>query len=245
MAEAVDTPAPRPYRRRFLIGFAVLGALVVGAVTTALVVGLGSAAKDSPPWSSWKPNKGGVEGAQQIADHVAPLYKLNEGKQLVAVRAGEAQVAGYPLNIVISLNGGQDYKLVRGKALIYVLCGLGDRCSIRSGAPSVNRSLLLRRESLELALYTFHYMPNIDSVVALLPPRPGEDPSIAMLYQRTGLSSELHTPLTRTLTAKPPKPSGMKKKDVFTITRLTNSRLFQYSVQPGQDGTAFLVLDPS
>ena len=53
-----------------------------------------------------------------------------------------------------------------------MLCGYGQNCSIASGQPSVERHTLLRREAVELALYTFKFLPNIDSVSVFLPPRP-------------------------------------------------------------------------
>ena len=47
--------------------------------------------------------------------------------------------------------------------------GPGQRCSV-PGEPTAERALLLRRESLELALYTFKYMDDVDSVITMLPP---------------------------------------------------------------------------
>ncbi len=40
----------------------------------------------------------------------------------------------------------------------YILCGLGANCSIKGGKASTARHALLRREALELALYTFKYV---------------------------------------------------------------------------------------
>jgi hypothetical protein len=41
---------------------------------------------------------------------------------------------------------------------------------IKEGKPSKARNRLLRREALELALYSFRYLPDVSMVVALLPP---------------------------------------------------------------------------
>ena len=49
---------------------------------------------------------------------------------------------------------GGDIKLVDGDGVLYRLCGLGPNCAIAKGKPSAERHLLLRREALELALYT-------------------------------------------------------------------------------------------
>ena len=53
----------------------------------------------------------------------------------------------------------------------YELCGLGKNCSITEGKPTTRAAQLLRREALELALYSFRYFDGIDSTLVLLPPR--------------------------------------------------------------------------
>src|SRR6202012_5579499 len=61
--------------------------------------------------------------------------------------------------------------LLGGNTIAYNLCGIGGKnCAIGVGKPSTNRLLLLRREALELALYTFKYISGTDNVVAILPP---------------------------------------------------------------------------
>ena len=57
-----------------------------------------------------------------------------------------------------------------GTTAVFNLCGLGSNCAIAGGTPSTDRLLLLRREALELALYTFRYVHNVDNVVSILPP---------------------------------------------------------------------------
>ena len=42
------------------------------------------------------------------------------------------------------------------------------------GKPSQERLKVLHREALELALYTFRYLPDVEGVVTLLPPPPPE-----------------------------------------------------------------------
>ena len=54
-------------------------------------------------------------------------------------------------------------------SLQYILCGLGQNCSIKGGTASEERHALLRREALELALYTFKYVDGVDSVSVFLP----------------------------------------------------------------------------
>ena len=61
-----------------------------------------------------------------------------------------------------------------GNSVMYNLCGVGQKCSIAEGKPSQERARLLRREALELALYTFKYVDDVDSVIALLPVNLGD-----------------------------------------------------------------------
>ena len=96
---------------------------------------------------------------------------------------------------------------------MYTLNGLGPKGSVRGGKPSEARHLLLRREALELALYTFRYVKNVDLVVALLPPKPPRedartrtgttttstaDPQTQALFYRPGdLEPQLRDPAQR------------------------------------------------
>ena len=75
--------------------------------------------------------------------------------------------------------------LLGGNTIAYDLCGRARRsdCAI-AGAPSANRLLLLRREALELALYTFKYISGTENVVAILPPGRTEETSTSTLSKR-------------------------------------------------------------
>ena len=42
-----------------------------------------------------------------------------------------------------------DKHLLPGETVMYTLCGLGARCAIATGTPSVSRGRLIRREALE------------------------------------------------------------------------------------------------
>ncbi|HEX3316832.1 MAG TPA: hypothetical protein VHR88_02370, partial [Solirubrobacteraceae bacterium] len=165
-------PAPHADRFRFVLG-ALLGlglAAIVAAV--ALFVQGPSSRSD---WSNWHPTQDGVGGAAQIAEHVSSTYRDPSGNQLVAVKAGGMKVADLDLNVAVQNAKGD--QVFSGQGVRYVMCGLGPNCSIADGKPSVERGLLLQRQALELALYSFQYLSNVDQVVAFLPPRPGEDPT--------------------------------------------------------------------
>ena len=88
------------------------------------------------------------------------------------MQAGPLEVFDVPLEVALrTAPQGGDIDFVDGNGLMYTLNGLGPKGSVRGGKPSEERHLLLRREALELALYTFRYVEDVDLVVALLPPR--------------------------------------------------------------------------
>ncbi len=234
---------PAPFAARFqLILGALLGVAAV-AVVAALLIGTGPKAPPGRSWSSWKPDtsKRG-DAAQEIANYVAPTYRLDSGSQLVAVTGGTPQVADLPVRLALAEQG--NVSVLNGDGVLYTLCGLGPKCSIASGKPSAARHLILRREALELALYTFRYTRGTDYVVALLPPLKGSDPTQAMFFRKDDLSSALHRPLQYTLPAPPPRVSTLDAGSVSTVQALTGRRLFQFKFEQGQDATVFMVLSP-
>jgi hypothetical protein len=256
MAEALTAPdverreAPRPaaptgrdYSGRFRVAFALLGLIgVAGAVTAITLISIGKP-PPGPRWSAWHPTRDGDAGVQQIADHVAPAYHLPGGAQLVAVRGGPLQIAGLPVTVVLQNNGST--RFVEGKGALYTLCGLGPRCSIKNGKPSVERHLLLRREALELALYTFRYVKDVDQVVVLLPPPPGQPPSQAMFFRPHDVKGWLDRPLRLTLPSPPPSIKALRAgRGTDYLNRVTARDLFSFDVQQGQDASVFLVLNP-
>ena len=62
-------------------------------------------------------------------------------------------------------------------------------------------SQLLRREALELALYSFRYLDGIESTLVLLPPRADGQAATAVFVERGDVRAELNRPLDQTLTA--------------------------------------------
>ena len=132
-----------------------------------------------------------------------------------------------------------------GDTAIFVLCGLGDRCAIRGGKPSPERSQLLRRESFELGLYALKCNERTASVLVFQPPKPGEDPTLALLVRRDGVRPHLSRPVTDTLPSRPPRPKALAKdrKQSTRIVNLTSTSLFAFSFQRLPDGTPVVVLD--
>ena len=160
-----------PHAPRFQFLFGALGALSVAAI--ALVVALLRSPAPAPerPWSAWEPASGGVDPAQQIAAHIAPQYRLSNGRQIVEIAGGPPTLKGQPLTIGV-IHSGQTPAPLEGNNVLYQLCGDGESCSIKEGKPSTQRGLLVAREALELALYTFRYVSGVDRVLVTLPPPP-------------------------------------------------------------------------
>lgn len=235
--------AGRVSSRPFLLAYAGLGlALVaVGAITLWYAV-----LRHPPrPWSSWRPAATGLAGATQIADRVAAAYRRVEGPQPVTVVAHPPTIQNVPFRAVaIRQPGSGNVSLLStSREILYVLCGKGSSCTLGTSLGSPARDRLFRRESLELALYTFEY-ERVDAVVAVLPPLRGGTPSRALLFRRGDLSAELRRPLEDTLPGPVTAPKSEPIDDRVAVDRLTLPRLHRLSLVRTEDDAALLVLRP-
>jgi hypothetical protein len=253
-------PAPkqrlRPFRGRFAVVYAAL-ALALGAGIAGLVVVLtestssssSSSGISSSAWSGWQPEPGG-ESTQlsQIVKHVAPTYKLPNGDQLLTVLTKAPPSISSPSQtlpiryVAVKGNANPD-ALTSSNSVLFTMCGLGESCAIATGKPTVNRARLVRREALELALYTFKYLDDVQYVVALIPPKPGVQPQFAVYFRRSDLARQLGRPLDDTLALKTPGPNAIDTTETSTIDRLAPTYRFQ--VRQEQLGDIVLVLEPA
>ncbi len=259
-----------------LIGFAV-GALAVAAV----ILANGSTHASSVPWSAWRPPDSGTTGATEIADHLAPLYRISRTDQLAVVTlvnlananaAAAAATAGTTsssptsgLQVAVRTDQSSSaVSLLTGNTIAYNLCGIGgSNCSIGVGQPSAARLLLLRREALELALYTFKYIGSTENVVAILPPgyttqactglcaKPNERATtkpvnIALLFLHDELSPWLSQPLDQTLPEEfPPTVAQMSAApEAGLVEQITARGMFSENIENAQDGSNLLALTP-
>jgi len=238
---------PSTYAPRFRALTGALVGLGIGAAMAAGIALFGRGFEPGPAWSSWKPTKQGNVGAEQIAKHVGPSYKLPTGDQLVLVRGGPLRVdllPGTPVHIAVAGDGPAPISEVKGSTVQYQLCGLGEKCAIDKGKPSVERFLLLRREALELALYSFRYLKGLDNVVVFLPPSPGEEPRNALMFHRNQLKPALERPLAASLPAPPPTVNSVEKSpEAGLVKRMTGRNLFLYSFTQDQGLGVLLVLN--
>jgi hypothetical protein len=245
------------YRGRFGL-FYLLLAVAAGAAlgTLAVLLDRGSPAP-APAWSAWEPQGSAERQAAQIADRVSDQYRLPSGKPLVAVTyAGPPTIAGpdgSPLQLrALAVqnpvaNGAEDIDAIpTATNVMYVLCGLGSACSIVEGQPSAERLQLLRREALELALYSFRYIDGIQSVLVMLPGRADGQGVSAVFLTRSEVGAALEKPLKETLTAPlTPGVGEITAEEARTIDRLTQARVFAYSPLQQQDGGYVLFLTPT
>lgn len=239
---------------RFLIGYVVV-IIMAGAALTAIA--LMNRTDTSPAsaarWGSWSPPSDGFQGAREIAQKISTWYKGANGEQLAAITASPGEIQGLPVRYV-AIRAGQRARLsagdVRvldpGETILYTFCGLGGQrnCAL-PGQPSVQRSLLLRREALELSLYTFKHMKDVKSVISLLP-LPAENTNLAVFLQRDheGIEEALDKPLAATLPAAPPYfLDNITTGEAEAINRITGLWMFRSGFELAPDQSIVLNLE--
>jgi hypothetical protein len=266
---ARPAPADTPFRSRFGLVLGGLAGLAIATLAIGAAVFVGTTRDGVPEgWSGWRPTADdGVKAAAQIAGHVGAKYRLGDNSQLVGVEGGPLELDALGMNVPLEIAmrtaaQGGDIKFIEGKGLLYTLNGLGPDGAISGGKPSTERALLLRREALEIALYTFRYIDDVDLVVALLPPairvpvkQPGKKGAAAAaaakpvkqtqaLFFRPGdLEPQLEIPLAATIPPQTPKPETLAESEARRIEALTSNNMFGFSYQQGQNAKTYLVLD--
>jgi hypothetical protein len=258
-----------PHSLRFLAVTAALVGIAIGAIGVAIAV----LVSDNSPgpqakWSSYTPPDGGVAGERDIANAVAPLYRATSASQLAVVTVQNFSDTGTGTQVALRSPNDGTLSALGGTTAVFNLCGLGANCAISTGTPSTTRLLLLRREALELALYTFKYVHNVDNVVSILPPghavtvatakltaKPPDKAAskskaaplyMAVAFQRRSLQPFLNRPLRDTLPEQiPPTPTTIgSAPEAELVSVLTAQALFKQQVIQAQDGSNVLVLDP-
>jgi hypothetical protein len=225
------------HAKRFGLVYVVL-AVVVGVAAGTTINLLGGGGPDRSPWSRWRPSASPELRPKEIANRVATAYRLDNGRRLVDV------VTGDPFDSVITeiatpavgAGFGRETPVYDpSRVRMFVLCGAGKNCSV-PGTPSVERTLLLHREAVELALYTFKYV-DTDGVVEFLPGTERERPNLAFFFRRNEVGPFLSHPLRSTLPPRLQSPSAER------VDRLALSHLFRFQLQQSQTGGGLLLLD--
>jgi len=251
---------------RFRVAAAVLVLLCLGSLGAALALTTRKRpAASSGAWSQFSPSDQGLQGAQEIADYVAPYYRADPGAQLAVVTVVNLNNPSSPLQVVVpSSSSGSLLPLPPSSTIVYNLCGTGSgNCSIGIGRPSAARLLLIRREALELALYTFKYISGVQTVVAILPPgrtvqgctgicpKPQSTTTtkpinLAVAFDRQELAQLLDRPLRQTLPeAIPPSVAQIESAPEAELVSVITARgMFSEHVEQAQDGSSVVVLSP-
>ena len=274
---------PSPHSQKFRAVTATLVGLALAAiVVTVVVLSSHNGSGPSAPWSSWSPTDSGALGEREIADHLAPLYRISPVDQLAVVTvvntssssagttSASGTTSGSSTGIQVAVrpdSASSAVSVLSGNTVAYNLCGIGGtNCSIGVGTPSPDRLLLLRREALELALYTFKYIGGVDNVVAILPPghtvatsqltaKPpsststatnNQPLSIALLFLKDELQPWLAQPVVNTLPEEfPPSVEQMRTApEAGLVEQITARGLFSQRLVSAQDGSTLIVLDP-
>lgn len=246
--ETIVPPLTRPkshnvvHGGRFTVAYLIL-VLVFGGVASFFTYFL-VREDPSPAWSSYQPDGGGLARAADIANHVAPNYRA-DGEQIALVEAQPPIVQNRVVDAIAiarerirPVGGGYRSFEPATRTLFYVFCSPTQAdCALPNATPE--HITLLQRESLELALYTFKYMNDIDAVVALLPATDGQNPAVYL--RRRALTKQLEQPLSLTLPGRAP----------FTVNTLTDKsvveehtlhRTFPAYFQPAANGGVMLRL---
>ena len=239
------------YPGRFMVGYLLI-VLFFGALLVAFAIGWSQRSDDGDSttagtWSFFQPSADSEAlRTRQIATFVGERYQTNDGQQLVRVLGGPPAFQDAPVSqfLIRDPGAGSQETIGAGKAIMFLLCGAGSDCTLPLEASSSAHERLVRREALELALYTMKYN-DVDPVVVLLPPSPDGNPGSAILFRRDDLATQLDRPLAQTLpTGKAPNALGMGDLEVAAVDYLTLTRMFAYEFQNAGDGTARMVLNP-
>jgi hypothetical protein len=266
-----------PHAHKFRIAFALLVGLGIAAVVIALAIAISGVSGPGPAWSAWKPADSGIQGAVDIADYLAPFYRISGTDQLDVVTVVNLSNAnsvnpltGAPEGLQVSIRPSATSSaatILPGNTVAYNLCGVGSaNCAITADQPSTGRELLLRRQALELALYTLKYVSGTSNVIAILPPGyairqcTGLCPTLhpkqtkvpqttAVLFTHNELTPWLNQPLRATLpNAIPPAISELslweRTGEAALVDQISGQGLFNGQLVHAQDGSTMIELTP-
>jgi hypothetical protein len=255
------------YYFRFTLAYTVLAVIATAGVAALVIVLTRPDVVPAAPWSTFVPTGSPGAKVRQIATQVSGEYKLSTKSKLVTVVPSPLQWTRFlqtdsgPVSVEIPVSTiavqadtstgkhepGDVTTFDANSTVAYQMCGFGtanQNCAIQTTAPAAVRSAVLRREALELALYTLKYVPSVNAVVTYLAPPPATSQAspTAVLVVRKDVERNLHRPLARTLTPRR-LLVGETAPDQGRVNDLTLPRLYTYDYQslPG-DSTAVLVL---
>jgi hypothetical protein len=245
------------YRKRFFFMYLILGLALIATVAGVVLALNDSITAGAPPWSAWKPAGSSSAKTNTIAQKIGGQYRLPSGHQMLDIYAKKLTVP------VTTSSGASEVPIAavairgpKGKvdtismvsdsdSRLFQLCGTGTACAIGEGKASIARGQLVRREALELALYTFKYVPGTNHVIAFMPPPPGSQPSTLIYLNKSDLQPMLSKPLADTIAAKTPLPTTITAAAGNAVDKIMMPHLYKFSLQQTELGQAVLVLQPA
>lgn len=244
------------YRLRFLVVYAFLAAVLGAGVSAFAVLATREPPADAAAWSEWEPTGSPTAMVRQIADRIPQAYRQS-GEQLVVATASNLAVPAeggeIPVEAVfvqpdtsLGLADEGDFDSYDGtKVASYALCavGGGDDCSITKGKPTTDRYTFLRRQAVELTLYTLKYVEDVESVMVFMPPS-AEGQITAIFITRDDVEDELGLPLAELLTTQTPAVGRLDEAEEGHVLRITEPRTYAFQVQAATNGSPVLVLTP-
>ena len=243
------------YRLRFGIIYVFLAAVVGAGIGAFIVLATGPEKQEDPAWSAWQPKGSTMAKVRQIADRIPKAYRTENGAQLTVSLAGPLSVptpqGEVPVKAVFvrpdtskGLAEEDDIAVYPGNAVVsFGLCGTRSKEQCEVGKTvSAEQQTLLRRQALELSLYTLRYVDGIDSVVVFMPPDAKSQSTVFL--RRSDVNDELDRPLSTLLPTAKPKVGGLNSLEEGQILRLTRTRTYSAEVQASPDGSPVLILTP-
>ena len=246
------------YRFRFGIVYVVLAAVLGAAVGSFIVLASRGDAPEDPAWSAWHPTGSKLAKVRQIADRIPKAYRNEDGSQLTVSLASTLAVptenGDVPVRAVVvrpdtskGLAEEDDIDTYDGREVVtFGLCGADSKqqCEIAKGTSSPERFTLLRRQALELSLYTLKYVDDVDSVIVFMPPSQKGQSNGTVFLRRSDVERELQQPIASLLPTAKPRIGRLPSLEEGQIIRLTQPRTYAAQVQPLPDGNPVLVLTP-
>ena len=244
------------YRLRFGVLYVLLAAVVGAGVGSFIVLASGDDQPEEPAWSAWQPQGSKLAKVRQIADRIPKSYRAENGSQLtvslvsplaVPTAQGDVPVRAVFVRPDTSKGLAEEDDIDRydgGHVVSFGLCGASSREQCELGSLSADRFTLLRRQALELSLYTLKYVDDVDSVVVFMPPTPKGESNGTVFLRRSDVADELDQPLSSLLPTAKPQVGALDSLEEGQILRLTQPRTYAAQVQPSPDGSYILVLTP-
>ena len=244
------------YRLRFGALYILLAAVVGAGVGSFIVLASGPDDANDPAWSAWQPTGSKLAKVRQIADRIPKAYRAENGSQLtvslvsplaVPTAQGEVPVRAVFVRPDTSKGLAEEDDIARydgGSVVSFGLCGATSKEQCELASLTDARFTLLRRQALELSLYTLKYVDDVDSVVVFMPPTPKGESNGTVFLRRSDVVDELDRPLTSLLPTARPQVGALNSLEEGQILRLTQTRTYAAQVQPSPDGSYILILEP-